>query len=201
MSLYNFNPYSEPEIEQQNLYPSVQPTAPSHEEAEKQEYQKRQEIGLSENNHDSSSRIKKHKIKKDTDTLTGLAISYGVSVENIKRANNIISSDLDFYEKEFLIIPDPDHPNPQLIEDDKPAINQVKTIRLFSESANCSREEAKYYLSSNDWDFRTALEEYRADIEWENDQMIDSRVRSTPARSELVSSRVTNRAQDKLFSL
>ncbi|KAL9642210.1 hypothetical protein ABK040_007211 [Willaertia magna] len=118
-----------------------------------------------------------HKIQED-DSLTSIALKYGVSEESIKLQNRMMESDLSLYGKTELEIPEPTQlPKEEVIkkeltpeelkalEDKKKAIGLTFFMRL----CNVCEDEARYYLSLHDFDFREAFKEYKSDIEWQRE--------------------------------
>eukprot|EP00005_Dracoamoeba_jomungandri_P014723 CAMPEP_0174265504 /NCGR_PEP_ID=MMETSP0439-20130205/26761_1 /TAXON_ID=0 /ORGANISM="Stereomyxa ramosa, Strain Chinc5" /LENGTH=201 /DNA_ID=CAMNT_0015351997 /DNA_START=575 /DNA_END=1177 /DNA_ORIENTATION=- len=102
------------------------------------------------------------------DTLPGLALKYGVTVEAIKLANNLTLSSNSVFEYKTLKIPNPRRlPTKKELQDTKPACGKEDiAISRFRNLMGATEWEAKYYLGENDWDVKSAVEEYKADLEW-----------------------------------
>ncbi|KAG2387378.1 hypothetical protein C9374_001710 [Naegleria lovaniensis] len=118
-----------------------------------------------------------HKIQPD-DTLTSIAIKYGVNEEAIKLKNRILSSDLSIYNKTELEIPDPTQlPKENLTfeemsEEERQKLEERKkafALTLFMKLCCVSEDEARYYLSVHDFNFKEAVNELRSDLEWEKE--------------------------------
>ncbi len=115
-----------------------------------------------------------HKLHQD-DSLSTIALQYGVTVESIKMANNILS-DLEYINEKELIIPFP-MKIPDLEKEsvvDAQLYEQQKrkwSMKFFLQVLKTSEEEAKYYLSLHEFDFQAALQEYRDDVKWEKQQL------------------------------
>ncbi|KYR01253.1 hypothetical protein DLAC_02373 [Tieghemostelium lacteum] len=102
-----------------------------------------------------------------SDTLAGLAIRYNTSIDVIKRINLIKSNQCITHQT--LLVPvstvnpyTPPPPQPMSEEERK-----RKLIQLFAVSENISKEEARSYLSNNDWDITKAIKELKDDLDWE----------------------------------
>ncbi|KAF0977230.1 hypothetical protein FDP41_003883 [Naegleria fowleri] len=118
-----------------------------------------------------------HKIQPD-DTLTSIALKYGVTEEAIKLKNRILSSDLSIYNKTELEIPDPtqlpkEHLKPEeMTEEERQKLEERKkafALTLFMKLCCVSEDEARYYLSVHDFNFKEAVNELRSDLEWEKE--------------------------------
>lgn len=110
-----------------------------------------------------------HKLKS-TDTLSSLALLYGIQKEDIKSVNTMLCDDLDFFEAPEIIIPNPrviPHIEQEEHDADKEAKMRQFAIEIFSQAKKVNQDEAKYYLSSNNYDLKHAIAEFDADIKWE----------------------------------
>eukprot|EP01006_Ploeotia_vitrea_P011897 TRINITY_DN3161_c0_g1_i1.p1 TRINITY_DN3161_c0_g1~~TRINITY_DN3161_c0_g1_i1.p1 ORF type:complete len:221 (+),score=38.15 TRINITY_DN3161_c0_g1_i1:60-722(+) len=114
-----------------------------------------------------------HKLEHD-DTLHGLALRYGTSQAAIKQLNSLLSGDLDLLPSTTVLqIPtggkDIKHydklKSVPLSEEDK----KERKLRKFMDDHKCSRQEAHFYLTSNDWDWDLAMSECMADKKWESE--------------------------------
>jgi polyhydroxyalkanoate synthesis regulator phasin len=121
-----------------------------------------------------------HQINFHSDTITSIALKYGVTEEDIKRLNRL--SDLDIYEGSTLIIPKSDIETVRnLIDEDALRLSteerkQKALITQFCKTFKTNREEARYYLSSNEWNMHDAGEEFKEDLEWEKQNKIKEMV-------------------------
>jgi len=116
--------------------------------------------------HDGDDGFINHVIA-DTDTLSGIAIRYGVTVNELRQANRLVGNgDQAMYKLMVLRVPK-SHILPQPQGGlDMAAYNLLKrrTIARFARKAGCcSLDEAKYYLETFYFDFEKALAEFRAD--------------------------------------
>jgi LysM repeat protein len=111
-----------------------------------------------------------HKLQKE-DTLMKLAISYGVFEERIKMANNILT-ELEYYNKPEIIIPYPTCIPEKSIPEVEVDLEKKKrewALKFFVRLKGVSIEEATYYLSLHEYEFRHAIEEYDSDIIWQRE--------------------------------
>jgi len=101
-----------------------------------------------------------------TDTLSGLALKYGVKAQDIKRANNLIGDSI--FERKHLDIPNPTRlPESSELEGTLPKSGREEIIICrFVAAAKCAKQEARYYLTDNDWDLEKALNLFFEDEEW-----------------------------------
>jgi LysM repeat protein len=117
-----------------------------------------------------------HTINWQVDTITSIALQYGVTEEDIKRLNKL--SDLDIYEGNTLVIPKTDVETVRnLIDED--ALRQLSEerkqkalIQIFVKTFKSGYDEARYYLSSNQWNMHDAGEEYKEDLVWEQQNKV-----------------------------
>lgn len=112
-----------------------------------------------------------HKLRQD-DTLASLAIAYGVLEEDIKIANMILT-ELAYYSNPEILIPYPSIlPKKRIavVEKDIEEKKRQYALQLFQKVKQIGREEAHYYLSLHDYDFREAIKEYNEDVQWEQEQ-------------------------------
>jgi len=97
------------------------------------------------------------------DTLQGLVLRYEAKVDQIKKDNQIFSENI--WGKKWLKIKVDKQPTSILSYQNSPT--EGLTARAFMKAVGCSMEEAKYYVSETDGDFRAAVELYNSDMEWE----------------------------------
>lgn len=105
--------------------------------------------------------------------MVSLAIRYGVTVESILRANNLISSDLDTCEYRQLVIPTS---NDIIINRDEltdQLQNSVEKhrralVKTFKKRKRCDSNLAHYYLNQSNWNIDNALIQYSQDIAFES---------------------------------
>lgn len=115
----------------------------------------------------ADSNVVRHLVAK-TDTLSGLSVRYGVKVDDIKRANNIIGDSI--FERKFVDIPNPTRipSEEELSSRPIPKCGKDSTaISRFVLLAKCTPVEAKFYLTDHDWNFKEAMAAYKQDLEWE----------------------------------
>ena len=150
------------------------------------EYQKQEQQPLvtnenlpSEFQNIDTSKFHLHKLDRFHDSLTSLAILYHVQEEDIKRLNRF--TDLDLYMKPYLINQRmsvnallTEYKQETLSVEQQLSREQDKQRRLttvFSRvHQTATLEEARYYLSYNDWDLERAKNHLMEDREWENQQ-------------------------------
>merc|ERR1719487_2355291 len=117
-----------------------------------------------------------HTINFTIDTITSIALQYGVTEEDIKRLNRL--SDLDIYEGSTLVIPKSSIETVRnLIDEEALRLNaeerkQKALLRQFVKMFKAGYDEARYYLSSNDWNMHEACEEYKEDLKWEKENKV-----------------------------
>eukprot|EP01060_Flectonema_neradi_P008028 TRINITY_DN1572_c2_g1_i1.p1 TRINITY_DN1572_c2_g1~~TRINITY_DN1572_c2_g1_i1.p1 ORF type:complete len:180 (+),score=39.94 TRINITY_DN1572_c2_g1_i1:37-540(+) len=104
------------------------------------------------------------------DTLPMLALKYGTSSCEIKRVNRITT--LDFMEEGTVLrVPTNRYlASTEEIQNGAPPNITTQMANDFAAVTGCPREEAVYYLSSNDWNIGAALQERRDDMLWEEQQ-------------------------------
>ena len=97
------------------------------------------------------------------DTLAGIALRYKTTRETIKKVNRMYN-DL-VWQRDFLWIPktgDSRGPAPaQALQPQKEDL-----IRVFALTSKCTREEASFYLSENNWDMKLSLQNWHEDATW-----------------------------------
>lgn len=101
-----------------------------------------------------------------TDTLSGLALKYGVKTADIKRANNLIGDSI--FERKHLDIPNPSRiPNEvELTGMPLKCGKEEIAINRFVAATKSDKSEAKFYLADYDWHLEKAVAAYNADVEW-----------------------------------
>lgn len=103
----------------------------------------------------------------DTDTLSGIALRYGVNVNDVRNANRLVGvGDQAIYKLMVIKVPiNPSHV-PEQGGLDLAAYNLLKRrmIARFARKSGChSSDEAKYYLETHHFDFDTAMSEFSKD--------------------------------------
>jgi LysM repeat protein len=104
----------------------------------------------------------------DTDTLSGIALRYGVSMNELRKANRLVGNgDQALYKLLVLRVPVSDVRVPAQEETlDTAAYNLLKrrTIARFARKSGCNNlDEAQYYLETYHYDFEKALAEFQID--------------------------------------
>jgi len=114
-----------------------------------------------------------HKLDRLNDTLLILSLMYTVSIDDLKKANAIISKDdsLDFYENDTMIIPGPKslpktRPIGILKEEHESRMKEAAQL-YFQRYKNVNEFMAKFYLETNNYDYKAAVKEFEEDEEWE----------------------------------
>jgi len=98
------------------------------------------------------------------DTLAGIAIRYGVTMEDIKRENHL--HDDQIYGKNMLFIPVTSIPD--FVSPPPPDDVFKRRVKQFQLRTGCLDEkEAGYYVRETPgWDFERAVERYSEDVAW-----------------------------------
>eukprot|EP01091_Cochliopodium_minus_P007545 TRINITY_DN17431_c0_g1_i1.p1 TRINITY_DN17431_c0_g1~~TRINITY_DN17431_c0_g1_i1.p1 ORF type:complete len:478 (+),score=168.78 TRINITY_DN17431_c0_g1_i1:1-1434(+) len=114
-----------------------------------------------------------HQVSLD-DTLAGLALYYNTTVNEIKLQNNLFSNDI-FLRKTLKIRTKVPHNKikPHVVETKEH--RETRLIRRFILFTNSKTEEARFYLTNNDWDVNVAVKEFKDDRAWENKVVDPSR--------------------------
>eukprot|EP01087_Luapelamoeba_hula_P009529 TRINITY_DN2461_c0_g2_i1.p1 TRINITY_DN2461_c0_g2~~TRINITY_DN2461_c0_g2_i1.p1 ORF type:complete len:391 (-),score=53.89 TRINITY_DN2461_c0_g2_i1:188-1360(-) len=101
-----------------------------------------------------------------TDTLSGVALKYGVKTGDIKRANNLIADSV--FERKELTIPKPTRlPDPdEAIVLPKSGKETIAISRFLQQTQGSDKHEARYYLTEHDWNVEVALAAFRDDVAW-----------------------------------
>jgi LysM repeat protein len=102
----------------------------------------------------------------DTDTLQGLAIKYGCTVQQIKEINQLRTDTI--HERVALKVP---QKRQQSVSNDikleeLQKILEGRLILKFKRKARCTFDEAKYYLEETNMDFSKAFMLFAGDNEW-----------------------------------
>jgi len=101
----------------------------------------------------------------DTDTLQGIAIKYGCSVQEIRELNQLRSNII--HERVSLQIPHKrDNVSNDIKLEDLEKLLESKLIHKFKRQAKCTLEEAKYYLDEANMEFSKAFIAFAGDSEW-----------------------------------
>lgn len=101
----------------------------------------------------------------DTDTLSGIAIRYGVSMNELRKANRLVGNGDQALYKLVLRVPVRDVRVPAQGGLDMAAYNLIKrrTIARFARKTGNNLDEAQYYLETFHFDFEAALAEWSRD--------------------------------------
>jgi len=102
-----------------------------------------------------------HVVMSD-DTLQGICLRYGTTVRVLKQYNNFPGE--NFRLCPTLLIPLENNKDKLRYQD----LNDENIkMQLFQNKTALTKEEARYYLSTCDWDIDRAVQEYRLDVEYE----------------------------------
>lgn len=127
----------------------------------------------------------KHVIDKEFDNLQRLSLMYDVSIDSIKEANGFISrgNSLEFYDKPEMIIPMPKRlpKKQQKVKQEKN--NDELCVVLFCGVKSVPPIVAKMYLGVNDYNLRSAVQEYERDLKWDMEQKQKEEEEPTPCCS------------------
>jgi len=99
-----------------------------------------------------------------TDTLVGISLYYQVKIEDIQKANNLKTQQI--YHHKTLIIPNSNY-KAKIPTGESEANIKLRREQSLMREVSCSREEAKYYLESCDYNLQEAIQEWKNDSEWE----------------------------------
>lgn len=108
-----------------------------------------------------------------TDTLTGIALRYHVSIASLKKHNKLFS-DNDMHKLKYLIIPPPtggafsrEFAGPA----DMDTFTRAWHVTNFAFSTGVCPEEALFYLTDNGWDANLAADSLAKDIAWAEEEL------------------------------
>jgi LysM repeat protein len=100
-----------------------------------------------------------------TDTLFGISLKYGISVQDLRKANRLYTDEV--CNRQFLIIPGAE----KSLSDQTVEGKQKILIKRFQINTKCGNyDEARSYMIQNDYDLVKAAEQYNEDLEWERRQ-------------------------------
>jgi len=111
----------------------------------------------------------KYPINFKVDSLSGLALKFGLQVSYLKQINKL-HSDLDFYSLRFVLVPwKPGTPIPHQSDSiEKQKEEEMDClVSQFSSELKIDSAEAKWYLHDSAYSYADAMRQYKADIEWE----------------------------------
>eukprot|EP01100_Stratorugosa_tubuloviscum_P000828 TRINITY_DN1185_c3_g2_i1.p1 TRINITY_DN1185_c3_g2~~TRINITY_DN1185_c3_g2_i1.p1 ORF type:complete len:170 (-),score=71.92 TRINITY_DN1185_c3_g2_i1:48-485(-) len=114
----------------------------------------------------------KHQVMA-TDTLTGIALKYGVTIDEIKKTNKLFTNDVCVRKVIYVRIGREDKLNLReiVIESSETQLKR-KLVKQFKMKTNCTdSNEITSYLVDNDWDLQKSIENYLNDIKWENENL------------------------------
>jgi len=102
----------------------------------------------------------------DTDTLSGIALRYGITVEDLRKANRLVGNgEQVLFQHTVLRIPVASH-QPQDKDLDLASVNLLKRrlVARFARKTGCNNlDEAQYYLEAHNYDFDVAFAEFSTD--------------------------------------
>eukprot|EP00455_Lapot_gusevi_P011236 TRINITY_DN15172_c0_g1_i1.p1 TRINITY_DN15172_c0_g1~~TRINITY_DN15172_c0_g1_i1.p1 ORF type:complete len:157 (-),score=32.60 TRINITY_DN15172_c0_g1_i1:134-604(-) len=107
---------------------------------------------------------------QEGDTLTRLAVRYGVSQATIKRFNQfqLLGEHLDHVRTVRIPrSPNAQPPPPASSDQDN---HQYRLVKLFCQTTGGTEAEARFYLTEADWQMKAAVQEFREDRAWEEQQ-------------------------------
>eukprot|EP01107_Rhizomastix_libera_P013571 TRINITY_DN3777_c0_g1_i2.p1 TRINITY_DN3777_c0_g1~~TRINITY_DN3777_c0_g1_i2.p1 ORF type:complete len:247 (-),score=64.84 TRINITY_DN3777_c0_g1_i2:38-778(-) len=107
-----------------------------------------------------------HTVEKD-DTLEGIAIRYNANVGDIMKANRLQSREIFCLKEMYIPL---DQTQPKGIKDEE-SERSLAIKQFLTDFPRSSAEEARSYLSNNEWVYSKARGEYIEDIEWEAQQL------------------------------
>ena len=123
--------------------------------------------------------VVEHTVELD-DTLAGLALFYGTTIDEIKSFNNLFSNDI--FSRRTLKIRTKVSRRKGVSEETKEH-RETRLMRRFILFTKCKPEEALFYLNSNEWDLKQALAEFKGDQEWErSNEPVESNIKKISKR-------------------
>jgi len=109
----------------------------------------------------------KHHVQT-TDTLQGISLRYGIPVDDIKRVNKLFNASSLISRRFIYVKTSKDVTSlPPPIETSEEQRKRQMVSKFLNIGMDSSKEEARAYLESNNWDLTAALKEYDADRIWE----------------------------------
>jgi len=113
-------------------------------------------------------------VVKSTDTIVGLGLRFGVKVDEIKALNRL-TNESDIWTRRFLLLPFREKAALEEPSKEEKAAQELRMRRLllrrFMRASGCSSEpEALYYLEMSEFNYDSAIANYRDDIAWEESQ-------------------------------
>jgi len=118
------------------------------------------------------------------DTLQGLSIKYGTTVQRIKKVNNLFNDNM-LYTRKTILIPTTQEQMKSIVQFNKESlVEQQKKEARFMEEQGTSNEIAIYYLKHYNYDYEASVEAYKLDLSKEilnfekiniNDEKIETR--------------------------
>jgi len=113
-------------------------------------------------------------VVKSTDTIVGLGLRFGVKVDEIKALNRL-TNESDIWTRRFLLLPFRVKAALEEPSKEEKAAQELRMRRLllrrFMRASGCSSEpEALYYLEMSEFNYDSAIANYRDDIAWEESQ-------------------------------
>jgi LysM repeat protein len=104
----------------------------------------------------------------DTDTLSGIALRYGITVEDLRKANRLVGNGSQaLYQHTVLRVPVATKPQ-QNNNLDLASINLLKkrlVARFARKTGSNNLDEAQYYLEAHNFDFDAAYAEFIKDVQ------------------------------------
>ena len=98
-----------------------------------------------------------------SDTLMGLRLKYGVTVQQLRRHNS-------FFGDKFAVCPVLKIPSGNLPKGFKMVTTHATKIQILRNKASLTERQAVYYLDLHEEDLQKACEDAVADLQWEKDQ-------------------------------
>lgn len=109
----------------------------------------------------------KHHVQT-TDTLQGISLRYGIPVDDIKKINKLFNASSLISRRFIYVKTSKDITSlPPPIETSEEQRKRQMVSKFVSIGKDSSKEEARAYLESNNWDLAAALKEYDGDRNWE----------------------------------
>lgn len=104
-------------------------------------------------------------IVRNNDSLRGLSLRYNVKKDRLKKLNGLFH-DSELYSRYSVYIPYKEGTKPEITPTTKEE-RRREAISQFKNRYKITKEEAKYYLSSSQWDIEKAASMRMADLQFD----------------------------------
>jgi len=105
----------------------------------------------------------------DTDTISGIALRYGITTGDLRKANHLVGNNGDqaLHQRTVLRIPATAPRTPESKEMDLASLNLLKRrlVARFARKTGAQIDEAEYYLEAHHYDLDLAFTEFQRDTQ------------------------------------